>query len=132
MSPYPTFKIRSPLPARNPNSIDHVMSVSTDGKSVTDLGNSWNLFKLDTPFEVTPSTVLKFSFNVPHEVEAHILCLLNSNNNKDGRDDCFATPGLEITSSTDGWKKVDPWTTDGGSNANEIWVGSYFMGPVRE
>ena len=29
------------------------------------------------------------------------------------------------------WKKVDPWTTDGGSHEYEIWFGSYSMGPVR-
>lgn len=114
------------------DSIDHVMSVSTDGSKVTAYGNSWKRFKLDTPIDVDPTTVLKFTFEVPHEAEGHGICLLGDTNNaRDGRDDCYWTAGVDVTSSDTSFKKIDPKTPEGQTMEYTIWIGSYFTGPVH-
>lgn len=111
---------------------DQVMSVSTDGKTVTAYGNSWKRFKLDTPFEVRPSSILKFTFSVPHEVEHHLICLLKDTNNaQDDRNDCYSTAGKDAKSDGTMSKIIRPKTPEGGTQEYEIWIGSYFTGMVH-
>jgi len=112
------------------DSIDHVMSVSAGGESIAMYGNSFKRLKLNEPFEVTKDTMLKFKLDIPQEAELHVICLLKSNNARDGRDDCFAASGIDVTSSSDSYQKIDPLTRTGGSREYTIWIGSYFTGPV--
>lgn len=113
------------------DSIDHVMSVSSDASTLTAYGNSWKRFKLDEPFTVTEATVLKFTFEATVEAESHIICLLDDSiNANDGRDDCYALSGKEITGSSSAYKKVSPFTEDGHTTHYELLVGSYFTGDV--
>lgn len=114
------------------DSFDHVLSVSADGKAITANGNSWKRLELDEPFEVTPSTMLRFSFDVPHEAEMHIICLLNAwNIQKNGRNDCFATSGIDVSSSNSLYRVIHPQTEEGGSHVYEVHVGSHFTGTVQ-
>jgi hypothetical protein len=115
------------------DSIDHVMSVSDDGSIVTAYGNSWKRFKLDAPFEVFPSSVLKFNFTLTHEAEIHTICLLGEHLNvqRDGRNnDCFTTGGIDATDNSD-FRKITPLTGEGSTQEYEIWIGSYFTGMVH-
>ena len=113
------------------DSVDHVMSVSADATTLTAYGNSWKRFKLDEPFAVTEATVLKLTFEATVEAEAHIVCLLDDSiNANDGRDDCYALSGKEIGKSGSAYKKVTPFTADGGTTHYELLVGSYFTGNV--
>lgn len=113
------------------DSIDHVMSVSADGKKVTAFGNSWKRFKLDEVFSVSKSTMLRFTAHVEEEAEAFIVCLMRDTHNAyDGRHDCFAISGKEVSSSNNSWKVVSPQLVDGETHTYEINVGSYFTGDV--
>ena len=113
----------------NQDSIDHVLSVSTDGTTVSAFGNTWRRFKLDAPFEVTPSTMLKFSFSTVHEVEGHSVCLLGDSRDVN-KGHCYVTAGFDITKSTGPWRMLNPYSHDGESNDYEILIGQYFTGPV--
>lgn len=114
------------------DSRDHVMSVSTDGTTVTAYGNSWKRFNLDAPFVVTPSTVLKFTFNIPVEEEFSVLCLSNEYNvQRNGRDDCLLLGGNDFSTSSKWYKPVNPLTREGETTDYEILIGSYFTGPVN-
>ena len=94
------------------DSIDHVQSVSADGRSITAYGNSWKRYKFDEVWEVKPSTMLRLTFTNTNEAEAHLVCLLRDTNNaRDERDDCFGLSGAEITSDTSSYIKVTPRTS---------------------
>lgn len=114
------------------DSSDHVVSVSADGKSLTSTGNSFKSFRLAEPFDVGPSTALRFSFSVAHEVEIHAVCLLDSAgpgyNAQHGRKDCFTLAGTHAVSSS--WFHELDHLSSGESKEYEVWVGSYFTGPV--
>ena len=111
------------------DTIDHVQSVSGDGRSITAYGNSWKRYKFDEVWEVTPSTMLRLTFTNTNEAEAHLVCLLRDTNNaKDGRNDCFGLSGSEITSTTDSYVKVNPRTDNGETRTYDLLVGSYFTG----
>lgn len=112
------------------DSIDHVLSVSADGKTIGASGNLWRKFELDAPFEVKRSTVLKFDFYVPHEAEVHALCLLNSPYLVDNRGDCFAPSGRDLKQDDSNWKLLSPYLHDGEKASYEVLVGSYFTGSV--
>ena len=114
------------------DSIDHVMSVSSDGKTVTILGNNYKRFKLPEPIEVKPSTMFKFELSVPYEMENQFVCLLGDTDNAiDGRNDCYSVSGLDVTSSNTGSKMIQPQTKEGESNSYDLAVGTYFTGPVH-
>jgi len=113
------------------DSKDHVMSVSSDGNSITATGNSWKRIKLDTPIDVTATTALKFSFEVSHEAEGHTFCLLKSNNMADGRNDCYSTSGKDIKSTTSSSVKIGPKTEEGEKRDYTIMIGTFFQGPVE-
>lgn len=114
------------------DSYDHVQSVSADGKKISAYGNSYKRYKLDEHFEVTKSTMLKVTFEATHEAEAHFFCLLKDwHNMNDGRDDCYALGGVDITgSSGSSYKAVNPLTHNGEKNDYVINIGNYFQGPV--
>lgn len=112
------------------DSRDHIMSVSSDGLTITATSNSWKMLELPSSFAVTPATVLKFDFQVEQEAELHAICLLNQIRIKDGRNDCFFTAGLQSHSSTQG-QMIEPYTHEGEMNNYEIVVGSYFTGEVQ-
>lgn len=113
------------------DSFDHVMSVSGDGKNITAHGNSFKRFKLDAPFEIFPSSVLKFTFSLIEGAEIQAICLLAPDeiNMQDGRNDCFATAGPDSASSSS-LKQIRPLTDVGETREYEIYVGSYFTGQV--
>lgn len=112
------------------DSIDHVMGVSNDGKSITLTGNNWKMFTLDAPFEVTPDTVLKFTFSVPHEAEGHVICLLQVPYTNDNRHDCFSTSGRDITGNNGSWRYYGR-LAEGGTMEYTIIAGSHFTGTVN-
>jgi len=114
------------------DSRDHVMSVSTDGTTVTAYGNSWKRFNLNTPFVVTPSTVLKFTFSMPVEEELSMICLSNEDNvQRNGRSDCFILGGNDFSSSSSWYTAVKPLTKEGETTDYEILIGNYFTGQVN-
>lgn len=115
------------------DSIDHVLSVSADGTKVTAHGNSWKRLKLDEAFDVTPSTMLKFHYEVPEEAEISMICLIKDTTvTNDGRADCFATSGKDTSTASSNYKKIQPYSSgDGAVNDYEILVGQYFTGPVH-
>eukprot|EP00580_Thalassiosira_gravida_P018228 CAMPEP_0201660542 /NCGR_PEP_ID=MMETSP0494-20130426/3174_1 /ASSEMBLY_ACC=CAM_ASM_000839 /TAXON_ID=420259 /ORGANISM="Thalassiosira gravida, Strain GMp14c1" /LENGTH=1055 /DNA_ID=CAMNT_0048138461 /DNA_START=69 /DNA_END=3236 /DNA_ORIENTATION=+ len=114
------------------DSRDHVMSVSTDGTTVTAYGNSWKQFNLDTPFVVTPSTVLKLTFSMPVEEETGMLCLSHEKNvQRNGRKDCFIFGGNDVQSSSTWFTVMNPLTEEGETTDYEILIGNYFTGPVN-
>ena len=142
------------------DSIDHVMSVSADGNTITVLGNNFKRFKLPEPIEVKPSTMFKFDLSVVLEMEVscasnawivsvllhtspsssrsrtvvqnQFVCLLGDTNNAiDGRNDCYSVSGLDVTSSNTGSKMIQPQTKEGESSSYDLAVGTYFTGPVH-
>eukprot|EP00571_Detonula_confervacea_P009087 CAMPEP_0172316950 /NCGR_PEP_ID=MMETSP1058-20130122/30102_1 /TAXON_ID=83371 /ORGANISM="Detonula confervacea, Strain CCMP 353" /LENGTH=1231 /DNA_ID=CAMNT_0013031391 /DNA_START=247 /DNA_END=3942 /DNA_ORIENTATION=- len=112
------------------DSRDHVMSVSSDGRTITATSNSWKMMALPETIMVTPATVLKFDFTLYEESELHAICLLDENFIMDGRNDCFFTAGLQDHSTTQG-EKITPYTLEGEMRSYDINVGSYFTGEVK-
>lgn len=114
----------------NQDSRDHIMSVSSDGRTIMASGNSWKYLTLPAPFTVGPSTMLKFDFTLDEDSEKHAICLLNSAHIKDGRGDCFFTVGAHSINSSEGIV-VTPYTAEGMEQTYEIFVGAYFTGEVQ-
>ena len=113
------------------DSLDHIQSISPDGRKITVYGNSWKRYKLGTPFEVVHATMLRLKVQIQSEAELFVFCLLKDTHNAhDGRDDCWMLSGRDASSATS-FKMVSPLTTAGEMNQYEINIGSYFQGPVH-
>lgn len=113
------------------DSLDHIQSVSPDGRKVTVYGNSWKRYKLDAPFDVGHATMARFTFEVPVEAEFFLFCLLRDTDNQhDGRNDCWAPGGKDVPGGGFSFPALSPLTRQGETNEYEINIGSYFQGPV--
>ena len=115
------------------DSLDHDMSVSLDGKTITAYGNSWRRWKLPDVVEVTKSTMMSFKANVVKEEENHMICLLRDTHNaNDGRNDCFAIAGKQVTGNTGSYRDIKPHAKEeDGPTEYQILVGSHFTGAVH-
>jgi len=112
------------------DSRDHVMSVSSDGKTITATSNSWKRMTLPEPLQVIHPTSLKFDFTLSEESELHAICLLKSEYTNDGRNDCFLTAGIQEDWNGQG-VKISPYTVEGETKSYDIHVGGYFTGEVK-